>query len=75
MAPGLLVDKDKGSADLLSSKILYGILSGGEVGGQGGTWGMIRGGELKNYQDRLCPVSPGGDVVTPVRSSGLNIIR
>ena len=27
MAPGLLVDKDKGSADLLSTKILYGIQS------------------------------------------------
>ena len=27
MAPGILVDKDKGSADLLSTKILYGIQS------------------------------------------------
>ena len=27
MAPGLLVDKDKGSADLLSTKILYGLKS------------------------------------------------
>ena len=44
MAPGLLVDKDKGSADLLSTKILYGIQSlvvlDSQEGDRTGRWGI-----------------------------------
>ena len=48
MAPGILVDKDKGSADLLSTTILYGLQS---VDTDGPDCAVV---ELKNYQDQLC---------------------
>ena len=43
------MDKDKGSADLLSTKILYGIQS----------VAVLDSRELKNYQDQLCSVQSG----------------